>query len=142
MHELGAGSRTISRLTKVPRSTVRMYTKVQRAAALIHSPEFQQEKDRIKKGLRNNPAWSRLGVAETKAEARQRLRAERQQRLADEAIPHTPVPTVQQVAKAKAEAQIERAATFQMHDKHGNYGSVRQDRAELLRKRVAGKVKR
>lgn len=104
-YQIGFGQ--ISYLTGIPKGTVRSYCIGERAQNLLSSDEFNQRVGEIKQGLSQHPPASRKGVQETKAEMRKRLRAERQQRLDDEAIPHTPVPTVQQVAKAKAQVQAQ-----------------------------------
>ncbi|EPM4287710.1 hypothetical protein ACTJ28_003472 [Vibrio alginolyticus] len=113
-YSIGFGQ--ISYLTGIPKGTVRGYCVGERAQTLLNSDEFNQRVQEIKQGLSKYPPASRKGVQETKAAMRQRLRAERQQRLDDEAIPHTPVPTVQQVAKAKAEVQAQRRAVLSKPD--------------------------
>ncbi|ELS4795085.1 hypothetical protein R5M54_001444 [Vibrio alginolyticus] len=104
-YSIGFGQ--ISYLTGIPKGTVRSYCVGERACSLLSSKEFNQRVDEIKRMLSAHPPASRKGVLETKAEMRKRLRAERQRRLEDESIMHTPVPTVQQVAKAKAQVQAQ-----------------------------------
>lgn len=101
-YKIGYGQ--ISYLTGIPKSTVEKYIKGERTKNLMSSNEFNQKVQEIMKLMSKHAPASRKGVVETKAAMRKRLRDERQQRLQDESIMHTPVPTVQQVARMKAEA--------------------------------------
>jgi predicted transcriptional regulator len=99
-YKIGYGQ--ISYLTGIPKSTVEKYIKGERTQNLMSSNEFNQKVQEIQSMMSKHAPASRKGVQESKAEMRARLRKERQDRLADEAIPHTPVPTQKQV---QAEAQ-------------------------------------
>lgn len=118
-YKIGYGQ--ISYLTGIPKSTVEKYIKGERTKNLMSSNEFNQKVQEIKRGLSKYPPASRKGVQETKAEMRARLRKERQDRLADEAIPHTPVPTQKQVQVAA----MQRAAAIQQ-GRHGVHADLQQ----------------
>lgn len=131
-YKIGYGQ--ISYLTGIPKSTVEKYIKGERTQNLMSSNEFNQKVQEIKRGLSKYPPASRKGVQETKAEMRARLRKERQDRLADEAIPHTPVPTQKQVQVAA----MQRAAAMQgRHRVHADLQQGRQPQVQPARDRDA-----
>ncbi|NOH30429.1 hypothetical protein [Vibrio mediterranei] len=120
-YKIGYGQ--ISYLTGIPKSTVEKYIKGERTQNLMSSNEFNQQVEEIKRGLSKYPPASRKGVQETKAEMRARLRKERQDRLADEAIPHTPVPTAKQV-----QAEAARIAAVRVQGKEQIVTLPKRDR--------------
>ncbi len=131
------GYSQISYLTGMPRTSVIDYCLGRRCKPLVSSDEFQAKVEEIMNLMSKYPPASHKQVIETKAEMRKRLRKERDERLADEAISHVPVPTVAQIARARAEREAEeRKAKVQetrAQDRHSKYEAIRLEQQARLK---------
>ena len=101
----GIGFQQISRLTGVPKTTVRNYIDGDRMKGLISSDEFQAKLQELKSVMSKYPPASSKQVHESKAKMRERLRKERRELLQIDSIPHTPKPSAMAEAVARAEVQ-------------------------------------